>query len=324
MAKWKIKRANDIENQTIENAFEEFLEEKSAVNKSAATLKSYQGSFDVFMKYINDTNFSLLVKDLTADYFYAFSQHNLNEEMKPTSINHYLREMRAFAYWCIEKKKCQPFKIKLVQEQEYVKETYTDDELMLLLERPKNNAMFPVWRTWAIINWILATGNRAGTVCGVLVGDIDFKKREIYINKTKNNRAMILPMSTALYNCLSDYVRKFRNDASVNDYLFPNVGDELLTTDALKKALRTYNKSKGVDRTSVHALRHTFAKLYIRNTGNVFKLQKILGHKTLEMTRRYVSMFDEDLKDDYDTYSPLDTLKKKNSRTVKVKRNDQQ
>ena len=114
----------------------------------------------------------------------------------------------------------------------------------------------------------------------------------------------------------------FRGDASDSDYLFCNIGAEKLTTNALKHSLRDYNLARGVTKTSAHALRHTFAKNWILNTGDVFRLQKLLGHSTLEMTRKYVNMFSEDLKDNFENYNPLDRLKRTQPRRQTVKRTD--
>lgn len=54
--------------------------------------------------------------------------------------------------------------------------------------------------------------------------------------------------------------------------------------------------------------RHTFAKLYLLNGGDLFSLQRILGHATLEMVRRYVNLDADDVKRQHALASPLDRL----------------
>ncbi|HNW87482.1 MAG TPA: tyrosine-type recombinase/integrase [Candidatus Limiplasma sp.] len=306
----------------IEDVYTDYIDEKKALNKSPATISSANGSYKRWMDYLKtNEQLSHELKSVDASYIYSFCHHCLNEEMKPTTLNHYIREIRAFLYWCMEKKYFPAFKIKLVTEQEQIKDTYTDEEKLKMIERPSKTATFVEWRMWAMINWILATGNRASTVCNIKIGDVNFAKSEIYITKTKSNKASIIPLSPALASVIMDYIRKWRYDAGDANFLFPNIGEEELTVNALKHSLRKYNKDREITKTSVHALRHTFAKDWIRNTGDVFRLQKLLGHSTLEMTRRYVNMFSEDLKEGFETYNPLDKLKKSSCRTQKVKEN---
>lgn len=306
----------------IEEVFQDYLAEKKALNKSPATITSAMGSFKRWYEYLESKAFSLLMKDVEPTYVYSFCNHFLNEDMKPTTLNHYLRDIRAFLYWTMEKNYIEKFAIKMVKEQEVIKETYSDEEKLRLIARPANSASFVEWRTWAIVNWILATGNRASTVCSIKLGDINYRKREIVINKSKTNKALILPLSPALATVLTEYVRRWRAESGDNAFLFPNIGDEELTVNALKHSIAKYNRDRDVAITSVHALRHTFAKDWIRNTGDVFRLQKMLQHSTLEMTRRYVNMFSEDLKEGFEEYNPLDKLKKNSSRTQRVKRTD--
>jgi integrase/recombinase XerD len=55
-------------------------------------------------------------------------------------------------------------------------------------------------------------------------------------------------------------------------------------------------------------LRHTFAVLYVRNGGDSFSLQEILGHSTLEMTRQYVNLARRDVAEQHKKFSPMESL----------------
>ena len=61
-------------------------------------------------------------------------------------------------------------------------------------------------------------------------------------------------------------------------------------------------------RCSPHTLRHTGAKRFILAGGDVFTLQKLLGHTTLVMVRRYVELADVDVKAQHQRFSPADSL----------------
>lgn len=317
--KRKVK-AKIIDDYDLQELFDEFIDGKTAQNVSKATIRSYTLSFQRFYLFLGDRT---KTSDITEKTIYAFI-HRLQEEMvKPTSINHYLREIRAFLYWCMKSDLIKPeFQVTLVKEQEEIKETYTDEELKVMTTKPLKTSSFVEWRTWAIINWILATGNRAETVCNIKLGDLNFNKYEITLQHTKNKKSQIIPMSRELKFVVQEYIKMFRGEASNDEYLFCNIGAEKLTTNALKHSLRDYNLSRGVNKTSAHALRHTFAKNWILNTGDVFRLQKLLGHSTLEMTRKYVNMFSDDLKDNFENYNPLDRLKRTQPRRQTVKRTD--
>lgn len=58
----------------------------------------------------------------------------------------------------------------------------------------------------------------------------------------------------------------------------------------------------------------------VAKDGNQFKLQRIMGHKNLSMTNRYVKLFAQDLRTDYESYSALDVIKKKSKRTSQFKK----
>ena len=80
------------------------------------------------------------------------------------------------------------------------------------------------------------------------------------------------------------------------DYLFCDEMGNQFSENGLRLAVARYNKSRGVDKTSVHLFRHTFARKYLIDCGgNAFTLQKLLGHSTLKMTKHYCNVFDADI-----------------------------
>lgn len=91
-------------------------------------------------------------------------------------------------------------------------------------------------------------------------------------------------MPTKLAQILSKYIKKVKP----NVYVFESRAGVQLTDDATKNAISKYNRSRGVEKTSIHLFRHTFAKNYLLNGVDVFKLQKMLGHFTLD-TKKNIS-----------------------------------
>lgn len=310
----------------LDTAFEEFIAEKEAKNLAPSTLRCYRQSYNYFTDFVED---ALDEEEVTCDMVdqkivFRWMNTMNSSGLKPASVNHFLRDVRTFLNWCMDSSReyvKPPFKVEMVRGQEETLKIYTAEEQKALIERPdRRNVMSGEWRTWAIVNWILATGNRASTVCNVKIEDLNFTRREINLRHTKNKKAQTIPMSTALETVLKEWIRKFRANAQPSDYLFPNVSNEKLTTNALRLSFERYAEARGVNHANIHGLRHTFAREYILNNGNTFALQKLLGHKTVAMTQRYVTLFSDDIKENFDSYSPLDTLKKGASRTNKLKR----
>ena len=318
-----IKRSVNAEKETLKEAFEEYIKEKEAHNISEATIRNYKLSFKIFCNESNYTDETTCDEVSNQDIFKWINDLKL-DGVKATSINHYLRDIRAFLYWCMEDKKYieEPFKIKQIENQEEEIKLFTDDELIALLEKPDRRDDFGEWRTWAIVNWVLATGNRAATICNVKIEDVSFSERKIYLTHNKNKRFNSITLSSSLESAIKEYMRMWRKDATKDSWLFPSVGDEKLTTNALRLSFGRYCKGRGVEKSNIHGLRHNFAKGWVLNNGNMFALQSILGHSTLDMTRKYVRMFSEDIKEDYDKFSPLDTIKRNSKRTLNVKRTD--
>ena len=321
--KGKRLKVKQNEEYLVNELMEMFLNEKKAEGRSDQTIESYNNSFKKFFFCFDRETMS--TKEIDKGTVIHYQNYlNKGEDLQLASINHYLRDLRTFFNWCYNEGYIdEKVDVKLKKGQEEIIETYTDEECERLCEMPNKNASFVEWRTWAIVNWILGTGNRIETICNIKIGDIHFGRDEIIIRAQKNKKVTILPLAADLKHVLRTYIQKCRSEATDEKYLFCNIGDEKLTTKALQSALYDYNRKRGVERTSAHALRHTYAKNFILNGGDTFRLQKFLGHSTLEMTRHYVNLFGADLKKGYDEIVPLSKFiksKGKKRQTVRVEK----
>ena len=322
MAKRIIKKSNTTETITIGEAFDEFIGEKALMGRAQQTLDNYVTSLTYFLQYngfTTDTAVELLDKQAFLNWLAIMRNNNV----KHTTINHYLRDVRAFAYWCmdLEREYISPsYKIEQVRGQEPAIKAFKTEDIELLLVKPRKSDDFGEWRTWAIVNWIMATGNRSATICEVKLEDINFKSKMIYLRHTKNKQYQSVPISTELSHQLKEYINLWLKDAAPDDYLFPSVTGEALSTNALRHSFSRYCHNRGVNQTNIHGLRHSFADLSLDSGRNPFELQKMLGHSTLDMTRRYIRYNEKKVEKDFDKHTPLDNMKKSTSRKRKIQR----
>ena len=75
----------------------------------------------------------------------------------------------------------------------------------------------------------------------------------------------------------------------------------------------------GVETTGIHRYRHTFAKQWILNGGNVVTLSRLLGHSSLEITQNYINLLVSDVAEQVNEINLLDKFAGKHS--IKMKRN---
>ena len=146
---------------------------------------------------------------------------------------------------------------------------------------------------------------RERSLINIKVKDIDFDNRVVYVNVTKNRKPLIVPLNQTMTNILSEYL-KYRHHKSDNDYLFCNVYGQQLARSTCYNKLYWYNKKRGVETTGIHRYRHTFAKQWILNGGNVVSLSRLLGHSSLDITQNYINLLVSDVAKQVNEINVLD------------------
>lgn len=286
-------------SHSVEEVFEDFLNSKRAIGLQEKTLLTYKQHFQAIGKELDmEQNIEELSKREIEE-----AVNRLRARLSSNSVRSYTATLKSFLSWCAAEGICE-LSVRLYKAEETVKDTYNEAELQKLLKKPNiRTCQFPEYRNWVIINLLLNSGSRASTIRNILIKDVDLENQTISYRHTKNKSIQIVPLCNEMRKILKEYLRV--RDGLGNDYLFPNQEGAKMTENCLNEAIRKYNRSRGVDKTSIHLFRHTFAELYLKAGGNPFDLQKILGHSTLAMTKHYCRIYDKELVKNYDKFSPL-------------------
>ncbi len=289
-------------SQTVEEAFDDFLNSKRANGLQEKTLLTYEQHFHAISKELNSTQY---LEDLSKREIEE-AINRLRTRLSSNSVRSYTATLKSFLSWCAAEGLTE-VSIKLYKAEETVKDTYSNVELQKLLKKPNTRSCgFAEYRNWVIINLLLNSGSRASTIRNILIKDVDLENQTISYRHTKNKSIQIVPLCYEMRKILKEYMRV--RDGQSNDYLFPNQDGGQMTENGLNEAIRKYNRARGVEKTSIHLFRHSFAERYLKQGGNPFDLQKILGHSTLAMTKHYCRIYDKELIKNYDKFSPLQNL----------------
>jgi integrase/recombinase XerD len=152
---------------------------------------------------------------------------------------------------------------------------------------------------------LFSTGVRQRSLINIKVKDIDFDNDIVHVNVTKNRKPLLVPINKTMSNILKEFL-KYRQHKNMDDYLFCNIFGKQLVKATSYTMLYNYNKRRGVQTTGIHRYRHTFAKQWILNGGNVVSLSKLLGHSSLDITQNYIHLLVSDVAKQVNEINVLD------------------
>lgn len=302
MPRIKLKQVDQIWRKSVSDAQTSFIRHCQLKNLAPYTVKYYKENLQFFLDSMPQVKF---VDEINQELIDQFVCMLMDKGNRVTAINARLRAAFVFLRYCFEQEYAEAFPLSLIKEDETFKEPYTEAELKKLLRQPQGDR-WTEWREWAAINLLIATGARANTVVNIKISDIDFEHNIIRLRKLKNRKQQILPLSSALKAALEKYLSVW--DWDDDNYLFPGSHNTQMQAHTLEERIRKYNIERGVTKTSTHLFRHTFAKNYVLAGGGMVQLQAILGHSTLDMTRKYINLYGNDIQRDFDRLNPLNHI----------------
>ena len=138
------------------------------------------------------------------------------------------------------------------------------------------------------------TGMRKEELLSLRLEQIDLRRREVHLEITKTSSPRRVPLSVTAVDTIRDLLERRGRPATPFLFCKPDgtrIGDP-------KKGFNAACARAGLTDFRYHDLRHTFASWWVQGGGDLYRLSRILGHATLQMTARYGHLRTEDLHDE--------------------------
>lgn len=246
---------------------------------------------------------------LTSDGVASFLFQLQKEGKRNAYINHFVTALHLYGQY-----KSIPFlqEIKQLPSQPFLKATMSDEEIerFLAVECPQakylrgTKTLSPSWARWhrMTVFWSICafTGMRTGEVAHLTVDDVDWGRNVFILEDTKTNEPRVVPIPPNIESLLREYMK------SCTFYLFPSLrgGDHNGTGKVIDSVDWSYDfhkrrKMLGIQRKNLspYSLRHSLITRLLEEDVNIFKVQKIVGHKRLETTAMYTHLSTKDIQE---------------------------
>jgi site-specific recombinase XerD len=278
--------------------FEMFLKEKQFLEGvSPATIYIYSKAWLAFERH---------KAVITKSGVKAFMVSMISSGVKPGTANSYARGINSFLTWLFENDYTEAhLKVPLTKEPKRVLHTYTPEEVEKIINhKPKSRTGK---RMMALLFLLIDTGARINEALSLTRKDIDWDNLLVTL-LGKGDEERKVPISLECRKHLFRWL-----NTHDHQFVFCTREGTRLRYDNLRRDFLVILRAVGVEKSegSFHAFRRYFGKQYIRNGGDSLYLQRVFGHSTLEMTRKYVEADDEDLSRAHKSLSPLERLKRK-------------
>jgi len=296
-----------------------------AEGKSLRTITWYSENLARFYSYLKSRHLPDSIEHvdtkLLRDYvLYLLKRHRFEnhpytpskaEPLSILTIHGHVRTLRAFFSWLVREgfiesnvaKELKPPKIvnKVVS-------TLSDEEIASILRtfNPSSNSEV---RNKTVFMVLLDTGLRIGELVHLKMDDVNMGDGLLkVVGKGKKER--IVPVGSNAQRALQCYIFRHRPKPAHPgiENVFLSVYGTPLTENSIKIMFARLAKRSRVYRLHAHLCRHTFATRFLINGADVFTLQQILGHSTLEMVRHYVNLATNHVALQHQKFSPLDHL----------------
>lgn len=274
---------------TVREYFDQFILQKQLQGLSAFTIRAYRDHIGVFVKYIGETS---RLPDITLGNVNAYILNLYKKNLSKATIATYIRNLRIFLTWINTEYSALPFepkKIKIPKTPKKLVHIYTDEEIQYIFSLASVSVPWITARNRAIIALMLDSGMRQSEVCGLLKENVRFDTMSMKVTG-KGAKDRLVPLGYMARTFVEDYLSQC--PYKDQPYVFLNRCGQPLSGTAIKVFINRLKHRLPFEFSS-HKLRHNFATNYcidhINDSGNtnVYDLSIIMGHESMETTKKY-------------------------------------
>lgn len=324
----------------IIDLIQDFLDYCSYKNLSSKTIKSYNQTLILFMRYLEEekdiTDINKIDKEIVQEYIiftknrgkYSFvastdgmikanidKRSDIGEQVSDSTLNNYLRNIKVFFNWLEENhiiKQNTVSKCKFLKTERKSKDQLTDEEFNKLV-KSLDITKFHEYRDYIICNLIIDTGMRLNETLHLTINDVDFVRRTILISAeiNKGRKDRVVFYSQTMSKFLHRWIR-FKDTYQETELLFPtHRTNTVLSVSNFERNFRIYVKRAKINKKiTPHGLRNNFARRFLLASNDIHTLSRILGHSSVTVTEKaYLDLMDEDFRKKYQRFSPLENMR---------------
>ena len=272
--------------RTFEELMTRYTQERS-VGKTGKSAVRDRGALNHLLPVFG----KLVLANVTPKLLAAYKTQRRLEQAAPATINKELQLIR-HAYnlamreweWCRENPM---HRVSMEKVRNDVDRWLTPDEEERLM------ASSSVWLR-EIIMFAVHTGMRQGEILNLQWQDVDFARSTLVVMKSKNGMRRTLPLNSVVYELLA--AKQAKTGATEGRVFTTPLGNELKVRFLVREFCKARDRARIPD-FRFHDLRHTFATRLVQRGVDLYKVQRLLGHKTQHMTQRYAHHSPESLRD---------------------------
>jgi len=288
-----------LASYALSDAYTDFILSRQAMLCSPRTISWYSFTLGKVLDWLVENGVTT-PDEIQARHIRAYLSEMAVRGMSDSYINNHARAIRTLLRFLHKEKYLQ-------EEVTFQMPTIAEKRLPVLSGEDVKQlvAACRAPRDKALILLMVDTGLRRAEVCALNWDDVDIASGLVRVVRGKGGKARSVVVGVTTRRALLAYRRQLNPDA--DQPLFQTKQGGRLTGNGLRSLLLRLGERAGIE-VSPHALRRTFATMSLRAGMNLLHLQGLLGHSTIEMTRRYVQMLDDDLLEAHRVHGPIDNF----------------